>query len=135
MGEVLAALGIFSIMMLVAVPNYVAMQPGLRLNGAAREVMGRLMWARSKAVEQNTRYRVTLPTDQTLEILNDETGALIESVDIQTNYPGVTFSQSGDAPIFNARGTTNSGTTTVTLTNSSGSREVTVSMTGNVRIN
>lgn len=136
MGEMVAVLGVFSIMMLIAVPNYVAMQPGLRLNGASREVLGRLMWARSKAVEQNTRYKVIFPTDQTLEIFNDETGALVETVDIQTNYPGVTFSQSGDDPIFNARGTTNSSSsTTITLVNSSGSREVTVSMTGNVRIN
>jgi type II secretory pathway pseudopilin PulG len=129
--------GVVSLMMLIAVPNYVAIQPGLRLNGAAREVMARLMWARSKAVEQNTRYKVTFPTDETVEIFNDETGALIDTVNIQTNYPGVTFSQSGDDPIFNARGTTNNGTgsTTITLTNSSGSREVTVSMTGNVRIN
>ena len=136
MGEMVVVAGVVSLMMLIAVPNYLAIQPGLRLNGAAREVMSRLMWARSKAVEQNTRYKVTFPTNETVEIFNDETGALLESVNIQTNYPGVTLSQSGDDPIFNDRGTTNtSGSTTITVTNSSGSREVTVTMTGNVRIN
>ena len=52
--EMMAAVGVIAIVMAVAVPSYQAIQPGMRLNGAAREVLGKLMWARAKAVEQNS---------------------------------------------------------------------------------
>jgi hypothetical protein len=89
------------------------------------------MWARSKAVEENATYNVTFPTDHTLEIR--KAGVLIQSVDIQADYTGVTLSKSGDDPAFDSRGTAG-GATTITLTNSSGSKTVTVSATGNVKV-
>jgi type IV fimbrial biogenesis protein FimT len=132
LAEVMAAMGIFAVLVVVAVPNYLAFQPSMYLNGASREVLGKLMWARSKAVEENATYDVTFPTDHTLEIR--KAGVLIQTVDIQTDYSGVTFSKSGDDPAFNSRGTAG-GATTITITNSSGSKTVTVTATGNVKIN
>lgn len=139
--EMMAALGVFAIAMVVAVPSYVAFQPGMNLNGAARTILGKLMWARMKAVEQNNPYVVTFPSNQTMTILDDKnsdgsatTGESTETINIGTEYPGVTLSQSGVDPTFNSRGTA-SGSTTITLSNSSGSKTVTVSGTGNVRIN
>ena len=129
--EMMAAAGVFAVLVAVAVPNYLAFQPNVRLNGASREVLGKLMWARSKAVEENITYGVTFPTDHTLEIR--KAGVLIQTVNIQTDYTEVTFSKSGDDPTFNSRGTAG-GATTITITNSSGSKTVTVTVTGNVRI-
>jgi type IV fimbrial biogenesis protein FimT len=132
LAEMMATGGVFAILVAVAIPNYLAFQPNMRLNGASREVLGKLMWARSKAVEENATYDVTFPTDHTLEIRR--AGVLIQTVDIQTDYTGVTFSKSGDDPAFNSRGTTG-GATTITITSSTGSKTVTVTATGNVKIN
>jgi type IV fimbrial biogenesis protein FimT len=141
LAELLTVAGVMSIMMAVAVPNYVALQPGMRLNGAAREVLGKLMWARAKAVEQNNQWVVTFPTNHTLTLLDDkngngaaDAGESAQTFDIHTDYSGVTISKTGGDPIFTSRGTTTTGTTTLTITNSSGSRTVTVTATGNVRI-
>ena len=59
-----------------------------------------------------------------------------ETVDIQTDYTDVTFVVGGSdtTPNFNGRGTT-SGETTITVSNGSGTRIVTVTATGNVKIN
>jgi len=130
--EIMAAAGVFAILVAVAIPNYLAFQPNLRLNGASREVLSKLMWARSKAVEENVTYDVTFPTDHTLEIR--KSGVLIQTVDIEPDYNGVTFSKSGIDPAFNSRGTAG-GATTITVSGSSGSKTVTVTAAGNVRIN
>ena len=132
LAEMMAVTGVFAILVVVAVPNYLAFQPNMRLNGASREVLSKLMWARSKAVVENTSYDVTFPTDHTIEIR--KAGVLIQTVDIETEYAGVTFSKSGDDPAFDSRGTAG-GATTITITGSSGSKTVTVNAAGKVRIN
>jgi prepilin-type N-terminal cleavage/methylation domain-containing protein len=128
--ELMATLGVFAIVAAIAVPSFLSAQPGLRLNGGAREVLGKLMWTRSKAVEQNSTYTVTFPTDHTLLITS---GAWSQTIDLQTDYSGITLSKSGSDPTFNGRGTA-SGSTTITISNGSSSRTVTVSPTGNVKI-
>ena len=130
--EIMAAAGVFGILVAVAIPNYLAFQPNLRLNGASREILGKLMWARSKAVQDNVTYDVTFPNNHTLEIR--KSGVLIETVDIEPDYKGVSLSKSGVDPAFNSRGTAG-GATTITLSGSSGSKTVTVTTAGNVRIN
>jgi prepilin-type N-terminal cleavage/methylation domain-containing protein len=132
LAELMAVSGVFAILVMVAIPNYLAFQPNMRLSGASREVLAKLIWARSKAVEENATYDVTFPTNQTLEIR--KSGVLIQTVNIETDYSGVTFNKSGGDPAFNSRGTAG-GATTITVTSSSGSKTVTVTATGNVRIN
>ena len=53
-GELMATLALLTVMAAIAVPSFLSAQPGLRLNGGAREVLGKPMWAHSKAVEQNS---------------------------------------------------------------------------------
>jgi hypothetical protein len=98
------------------------------------------MWARSQAVEENTTYVVIFPTDHKLKVFNDTNGngsaditEWTETLDIRIPYPDVSLSPSGSHPTFNGRGTAG-GNTTITLTNGSGSKIVTVSATGNVKI-
>ena len=140
LGEMMATLALFSIVAAIAVPSYLSMQPGLRLNGGAREVLGKLMWARSKAVGQNSTYAVTFPTSTSLQIFNDtngngsaDAGEWSQTIDLQTDYSGITLSRSGSDPTFNGRGTA-AGSTTITVSNGSSSKTVTVSATGNVKI-
>jgi prepilin-type N-terminal cleavage/methylation domain-containing protein len=140
LGELMATLALFSIVAAIAVPSYLSAQPGMRLNGGAREVLGKLMWARSKAVGENSTYAVTFPTNHSLQIFNDtngngsaDAGEWSQTIDFQTDYSGVTLSKSGSDPTFNGRGTA-AGSTTITVSNGSSSKTVTVSATGNVKI-
>jgi type IV fimbrial biogenesis protein FimT len=141
--EMITVMGVMSILFAVAVPKYVALQPGIRLNGAAREILAQLMWARAKSVEQNNNFVVSFPSNHSLSILDDknnngaaDAGESTKTIDVQTDYYDATLSKGGGQPdpTFYPRGTAG-GNTTLTVTNSSGSRTVTVSVTGVVKIN
>ena len=143
LAELLTVTAIIGIVAAVAMPSFLAMQPSMRLNGASREVLGKLMCARAQAVEENITYSVIFPTNHSMTIIRDanangaaDTGETTESVDIQTDYSDCTFTVSGGdtTPNFLGRGTTN-GDTTITISNTAGSRVVTVSLTGNIKIN
>lgn len=143
LAELLTVTAIIGIVTAVAMPSFLKMQPSMRLNGASREVLGKLMWARAQAVEENITYSVIFPTNHSLTIIRDanangaaDVGETTESFDIQTDYSDCTFVVSGGdtTPNFLGRGTTN-GDTTITVSNTAGSRVVTVSLTGNIKIN
>jgi len=141
LAELITAVGVFSILAMIGVPRYWAAQPGLRLNGGARQVLGKLMWMRSQAVEENTTYVAIFPTNHSLKVFNDTNANGIadllewtETMDIWINYPDVQLTWSGNNPAFNGRGTAD-GNTIITLSNASGSKTVTMNRTGNVRIN
>jgi type IV fimbrial biogenesis protein FimT len=143
LGEILVVTSIFGILTAIAVPNFISIQPSLKLNGASRQVFGKLMWARAQAVEENITYSVAFTSNHTMQIIRDansngsaDTGESTESVDIHIDYPDCAFSvTSGDTtPNFHGRGTTD-GQTIITISNSAGTRLVTVTATGNVKIN
>ena len=138
--EMMIVIGTIAVITGIASLNYLSMRPGMRLNGAARQVMGDLMDARMNAVNQNNKYRVFFMNDHEYKILDDDDGDGTEDAgeqskikNIQSNYPGVTFSATGN-PIFSSRGTADS-TATITLTNSAGSKNISVNTAGRVKIN
>jgi prepilin-type N-terminal cleavage/methylation domain-containing protein len=143
LGEMLVVTAIIGIVTAIATPSFVSMQPGLRLNGASREVFAKLMWARAQAVEQNITFSVAFPNNHTMQIIRDanangvaDAGESTESVNIQINYPDCTFTVAGadTTPNFHGRGTTD-GQTEITISNTAGTRLVTVTLTGNIKIN
>lgn len=143
LAELLTVTSIIGIVAAVAMPSFLAMQPSMRLKGASRQVFGKLMWARAQAVEENITYSVTFPNNHAMTIIRDanangaaDGGETTESVDIQTDYPDCVLSvTSGDTtPNFLGRGTTN-GDTVITISNTAGNRVVTVTLTGNIKIN
>lgn len=143
LAELLTVTSIIGIVAAVAMPSFIAMQPSMRLNGASRAVFGKLMWARAQAVEENITYSVIFPDNHTMTIIRDanangaaDVGETTESVDIQSDYFDCTLSvTSGDTtPNFLGRGTTN-GDTVITISNTAGNRVVTVTLTGNIKIN
>jgi prepilin-type N-terminal cleavage/methylation domain-containing protein len=125
LGEILVAVGIFSILAVIAVPRFNEFRPKIRLNGATRQIFSELMWARSKAVNDNSSYVVTFPTNQTMLI----TGSTTKTVNIQTGYSDVTLASSASTITFSSRGTADVAPT-ITLTNSGGSKTVTLRITG-----
>ena len=127
--EMLMAIALFAILAGIAVPQFIAFRPKNRLNGAARQVYSELMWARSKAVNDNISYVGTFPTNQTMQIA----GSTTKTVNIQTEYSDVTLSSSAATITFSSRGTSNVAPT-ITLTNSGGSKTVTIRITGTASI-
>jgi len=107
LGEILVAITVFAILAAVAVPQYIAFRPKSRLNGAARQIYSELMWARSKAVNDNGSYVVTFPTNQTMLI----SGTTNRTVNLQTEYSDVTLSSSAATITFSSRGTVDVGPT------------------------
>lgn len=138
--ELMTAIAVFGILAAIAIPSFLSFQPSLRLNGGAREVMSKLRWARAQAVEKNATYVVDFPNDHSIRVFKDDNlnstwdnGETTQTFDIQTDYTGVTFTVSGSNPQFTGRGTA-SGATTITVTNTSGSKQVSVTAPGNVKI-
>ena len=125
LGEILVVAAILGILATIAIPQFLATQPSLRLNGAARQVFSEIMSARMKAVNENTTYTVTFPNNHTIQIAGPGT----RTVDIQTLYSGVTLSSSASTIVLSSRGTADVSST-ITLTNSAGSKIVSVKITG-----
>ena len=139
--EMMVVIAVFAIVAAIAIPNFMSLLPGMRLNGAARQVMGDLMAARMNAVKLNKDTKVTFKdNDYEYEVWYDENSdgkedaSEITTKNIQTNYHDVTLG-SNINPIFYPRGTANgNGTITLTSTNSGNSKSVTVIITGRVKI-
>ncbi|MBA7566412.1 hypothetical protein ES708_08103 [subsurface metagenome] len=131
---------VMAIIAAIAAPNFQTYLTQRRLNGAARQVMTDLMAARMKAVSLNQKVKVSFGSNHTYQIWNDadgngtvadDEGDDIER-DIHPDYHDVTFSASAD-PVFQTRGTV-SPYSAITLTNSSGSKDVRVASAGRVKI-
>jgi prepilin-type N-terminal cleavage/methylation domain-containing protein len=137
LGEILIAAGIFSILAAIAVPQFIAFQPKIRLNGATRQIFSELMWARSKAVMENKAYLVTFPTTSTMVIFDDvntngtlDSGEAIKTVNLQTEYAGVTLASTATPIMFTSRGTV-SVAPNITLTCSiAGTKTIALKITG-----
>lgn len=138
--EVIIVGAVLSVLTGIAGTGYLNLRPSLQLSGAARMVMGDLMAARMRAVTQNNEFKVFFLNNREYKVLDDDNnngvadgGETAETRDIHENYPGVVLSFSSD-PVFTPRGTVNS-VSTATLTNASGSKSISVGITGRVKIN
>jgi len=136
--ELMTVVGIIGVLAAATIPNIIGQMPRYRLNGATRQVMSDLMWARMQAVTQKNKFRVSLLSDHEYTIFDDDdndgtadTDEWAETKDIQTQYKDVTLSLTGN-PIFFPRGSANP--TTIVLTNCSGSKQVKTHITGRVKI-
>ena len=101
LAEIIVAIAVFAILASIAIPQFVAFRPKNRLNGATRQIYSQLMWARSKAVTDNSNYVVTFPTSQTMLISGNTT----RTVNIQSDYVDVTLSSTATTITFFPRGT------------------------------
>ena len=140
--ELILVLVVMGILAAIAIPTFMGLLPAMRLNGAARQVMGDLMNARMEAVKQNNEFRVFFgsPSANQYQVLDDDdnngtasTGEEITTKNIQDNYNDVTFSSTGN-PIFYPKGTATS-LATITLQNTAGGcKKVKIAITGRVKI-
>ena len=135
----LITLSLAGIMLSIAVPGYLKVMPRHRLNGAVRLLTGDLMWARMKAIERNNRHRIFFLNDHEYRILDDadndgavDPGEWTITRDLRTDYPDVVMSSTNN-PVFSPRGTASS-LATITLANPAGSKRISISIAGRVRI-
>ncbi len=140
--ELIIVMAIFGILTAIAIPNFISIMPKYRLNGAARQVMGDLMAARMKAVSLNKKVKVFFFNDHQYKVCDDanNNGEVSDGEGdvqlryIQAEYPDVTFNLNKTSdPIFSPRGTATNRT--ITLQNPSGSKKITISIAGRVKIN
>ena len=136
--EIVVVLAIGSLLAVIAVPALVSQLPKHRLSGAARQVMGDLMWARMQAVSQKNEFRVLIIDTHRYHILDDDdndgspgTGERIRERDLRQTYPDVIITHTAN-PIFFPRGSAAMGT--ITLTNASGSKQLKIHITGRVKL-
>jgi type IV fimbrial biogenesis protein FimT len=138
--ELMIAIAIVGILGTIAVPNILGEIPKFRLNGATRQVLGDLMTARMKAVSKNKRVKIFFVSGSPYKICDDANhdGTVdncegdAKTIDIQSSFPGVTISP-GNNPVFSPRGT--SSPESINITNSSGTKTITIAITGRVKIN
>ena len=127
--EMLVAVGIFGILSATAAPYLFAMKLRFRLDGATRQVFSEIMSARMKAINENATYTITFPTNHTIQIV----GSATRTVDLQTLYDGVTVSSSAATINLSSRGSSDAAST-ITVSNSTGSKTVTLKITGSAMI-
>ena len=138
LAEMIVGIAIVGILAGIAIPTFITQMPKFRLNGAARQIMGDLMAARMQAVSQGRKVKVffssphyTICDDANGDgaVTNGEGDA--RTINIQDNYSNVTLPSATD-PVFNPRGTATPSS--IYLYNSSGSKTITVSIAGRVKI-
>lgn len=126
----------------IAIPAFMSLLPGIRLNGAAGQMMGDLMGARMKAVKENNNFKVFYLNNYQYRMLDDDnnngnvdTGEWTVVKDIRDNYSSnVRFYHSTNNVIFYPRG--NASPATLYLETSDGSKKnaVVVNLTGRTKI-
>ena len=133
------AMGIVVILGLMSQTWLSSQLPKWRLDGAARQLASDLMAAKMKAVMLGTKYRVSFLDSHRYNVVEDKNnngksdpGELLVERDVQSDYGDITLTSTNN-PIFHPRGTA-SNLATVTLSNSAGSKTITVGITGRVKV-
>lgn len=136
----LVALFIIAILAGITIPVYISMKPSIRLSGATRQVMGDLMWARMQAISQNNEFRIIYDSNHEYRIWDDDNSdGTIDATeskikkDLHDQYDDVIYSSSNtNGLIFYPRGNA-ANLTTITLSNKSGIKTLTIAVTGRVK--
>jgi prepilin-type N-terminal cleavage/methylation domain-containing protein len=128
--ELMAAIGVASILMAIAIPSFLSTLPSLRLTDAARQVATDLQQIRMKAIAQNIPYQITFSTST--YVLQKCNGSCTNDSGNIALPEGITVTAS-TAPQFQPRGTA-AAAATITLSNGSSSTRVCVKTVGRVNI-
>lgn len=137
--ELMIVLGILAVVLGLSGIWLSSQLPQYRLNGAVRQIRADLLSARAQAVKQGNEVRVFFTDSQHYDILDDDNndgnadpGEAVESRSIREEFAGVVI-ESNRNPIFNPRGTASSFGT-ITVSNASGEKAITISITGRVKV-
>ncbi len=96
----LAFVGIFGLLMMIAIPNYFGWLPKYRAGTAIRQLFTEMQLAKQRAIAENNNYTVTFDTvNHQYTILDDDNsnlvadaGEITRTVVIAHEAPGIVFS-------------------------------------------
>ena len=131
---------IISVFAAIAIAALICRLPQIRLNGAARQVMGDLMWSRMEAASQNNKFRIFFLNNHQYKILDDDdndssvdAGEWTITKDIQEDYRDVIFDPIPTVdPTFQPRGTISP--CAINLKNGNNTKSIKISIAGRVKI-
>ena len=105
--ELIVVIGIIGIVAGTTISYYFSMEPTFRVNGAARQIMGNLMWARMRAISENNNYAIAFGStgpdlsndtyyiyddgDNDFNTVGTETGELVKTVVIPDEYKDIGY--------------------------------------------
>ena len=137
--ELMIVLGILAVVVGLSGIWLSSQLPQYRLNGAVRQMRADLHAAKAQAVRQGNEVRIFFTDPRHYDILDDDNnngradpGEAVEARSIQEDFAGVVI-ESNRNPIFNPRGTASSFGT-ITVSNASGEKAITISITGRVKV-
>jgi prepilin-type N-terminal cleavage/methylation domain-containing protein len=126
--ELITVLAIVGILIAIAGLNFSRFSSAYRLHEATREIASDLQFARLLAVKENRDIRVVFRTDS-YEIMPVSDLHLVKSRNFNSDYPDILLT--GLSVTFNSRG--NAFPATITISNFMGSKQLTVTATGQVK--
>ena len=108
--EILVVITIIGILSAIAVPNWSTLLPTYALNGAARQVQSELQKTKSRAVSENTNYRLVFSS--TGYSIERDTGSGWQSTGENKPLPdGISLAGTSDMTLgFTSRGTSSDTT-------------------------
>ncbi len=134
--EILVALTIIGILSAIAIPNWSTLLPTYALKGAARQVQSELHKTKSRAVAENTKFRLIFSTAS--YSIERYSGTSYQATGENKPLPaGITLASTSDTTLgFTSRGTSIDSTDkTVKLCNiKSAGKNVVLSDLGRIRI-
>lgn len=143
--ELMVAIALVAVLAAIVTPFLEEWLQGYRLKSAARAVYSDLQWAKMRAVSQNLEHRLVFLNNTQYQVetgdrsSNSNWPGTVEGIvrdfgdrDNPYYYSKVTFN-SNNNPVFQPKGTAIPGAT-ITLTNGTENRTVTVVGTGHITI-
>ena len=128
--ELIITMTLLAILIAVASPLLAQFSSGYKIRGAAREVATDLQFARLLAVKENNTYQVIFNSNSYQVVRADN--FIAKGRDFSIDYPEITLSNA--TVVFNSRGNVTSGAGTITVSHPMGTKNVTVSSTGRVKL-
>ena len=131
--ELILTLAILLILIALASPLLAQFSSGYKLRAAAREVATDLQFARLMAVKQNNSFQLIITNSNSYQVQTPDGSLVAKSRSFIIDYPDVTLTPM--TVTFNSRGnSTSNAISTITVSNSTGTKNITVGSTGRVKL-
>jgi prepilin-type N-terminal cleavage/methylation domain-containing protein len=132
--ELIIALAIVSILAGIAIPTWSTLIPTYSLNVAARQVQSELHKTKSRAVAENTHFRIVFSTGS-YKIQKDNGLSYKDTGEDKPLPEGITLGSSSVTILnFTSRGTSTGGTIRLCNSRGAGKNIVVLSSTGRTRV-
>jgi prepilin-type N-terminal cleavage/methylation domain-containing protein len=130
--ELILTMAILLILIAIASPLIAQFSSGYRIRAAARELATDLQFARLLAVKENTNFQVVFVSSNSYQVERESDHFVAKSRSFSIDYPEVTLA--GPTVRFNSRGNLVSSPGSLTVSNSMGTKNISVGSTGRVKL-